>query len=302
MNTENLRVFINLAETLNYSKTAAQIYISQPAVSQNIAKMERELGFQLFTRTRRSVNLTKSGSNFYQGIKPMLNSYYKTVQESQRLSNGNDVDFTLGYSGTPYEVKMVPKIVRAFKRQHSKFNIYLANFDHYDLKTQLQSGECDVILTMPDIIAGISNVKYIDLYEGSYQVHFFKNSGYKPKLDKLDLTDLKNYRLIMSDSRWCPPSQDDLQKSIQKANKVLNLAFANNISVANTMTHANLGVGIWADFVTDPEDHELINVDLKYAIHPHYGIAKLNNNNITPASIFCKWIRNEFINLQLYDS
>ena len=299
MNIENLSIFVNLAETLNYSKTASQIHISQPAVSQNITKMEHELGFKLFTRTRRSVSLTKSGSNFYQGIKPMLNNYYKTVQESQHLSSGNNIDFTLGYSGTPYEVRMVPKIVRAFKRRYNQFNIYLANFDHYDLKHQLQSGECDVILTMPDIIAGMTDVKYIDLYEGKYQVHFLKESGYKPKFDKLKLTDLKDYRLIMSDSRWCPPSQDDLQKSIQRANKVLNLAFANNISVANTMTHANLGVGIWADFVTDPIDCELTNVDLKYGIHPHYGIAKLNNETTTPASIFCKWLKKELVNLKL---
>lgn len=57
----NLRCFLSLAETLNFTRTAKELYMSQQAVSQHIARLEEDLGFPLFARTRRSVSLTNGG-------------------------------------------------------------------------------------------------------------------------------------------------------------------------------------------------------------------------------------------------
>lgn len=61
MELRHLRYFITLAETLNYTRAAGILYISQSALSQQILDLERELGTALFNRTKRSVELTESG-------------------------------------------------------------------------------------------------------------------------------------------------------------------------------------------------------------------------------------------------
>lgn len=53
MNTEHLAIFINLAETLSFSRTALNMGVSQSAVSQTISSMEKFLGTDLFYRTRK---------------------------------------------------------------------------------------------------------------------------------------------------------------------------------------------------------------------------------------------------------
>lgn len=53
MEIKHIEVFINTASTLNFSKTAQQMHISQPAVSKIIKSIENELGVRLFTRTKR---------------------------------------------------------------------------------------------------------------------------------------------------------------------------------------------------------------------------------------------------------
>lgn len=58
--------FLLLAETQSFTETARQLYMTQQAVSRHIAKLEEELGFTLFTRTRHSVSITKAGANFYE--------------------------------------------------------------------------------------------------------------------------------------------------------------------------------------------------------------------------------------------
>ncbi len=62
----NLRCFLSLAETLNFTHTAKELHMSQQAVSQHISRLEEELGFPLFERTRRSVSLTKGGRQMFE--------------------------------------------------------------------------------------------------------------------------------------------------------------------------------------------------------------------------------------------
>lgn len=62
----NLRCFLSLAVTLNFTRTAKELYMSQQAVSQHISRLEEDLGFPLFVRTRRSVSMTKGGRQMFE--------------------------------------------------------------------------------------------------------------------------------------------------------------------------------------------------------------------------------------------
>lgn len=61
MELRHLRYFVTLTETLNFTRAADSLYISQSALSQQVADMETELGVRLFHRTKRSVELTEAG-------------------------------------------------------------------------------------------------------------------------------------------------------------------------------------------------------------------------------------------------
>ena len=61
MDIKGLRYFISAAENLSFTKTALEQNVTQTAISLCISKMEEELGFKLFTRKNRSVQLTEAG-------------------------------------------------------------------------------------------------------------------------------------------------------------------------------------------------------------------------------------------------
>lgn len=79
MELRHLRYFVTLAETLNFTRAADLLYISQSALSQQVADMESELGVLLFLRTKRSVELTGSG-------KAMLVESRKILRQMEQLT------------------------------------------------------------------------------------------------------------------------------------------------------------------------------------------------------------------------
>ena len=90
MRVEDFHEFVVLARCLNFSKAAAELFITQPALSNHIASMESELGFDLVIRGK-PLALTPAGGKFYREAEWMLSHYEKTVAECRDLSRGEPV-------------------------------------------------------------------------------------------------------------------------------------------------------------------------------------------------------------------
>jgi DNA-binding transcriptional LysR family regulator len=64
MDFRNLRYFVAVADELGFRRAAQRLHVSQPAVSQQVRKLEEDLGVRLFDRTPRRVALTPAGEAF----------------------------------------------------------------------------------------------------------------------------------------------------------------------------------------------------------------------------------------------
>lgn len=74
MELRQLKYFLAVAEHLNFSRAAEALYISQPALSYQIAELEKELGAELFVRDRRKVYLTAAGGSLLEPARSVLNA------------------------------------------------------------------------------------------------------------------------------------------------------------------------------------------------------------------------------------
>ena len=72
MDTLQLRLFVSLSQTLNFTKTANEFYVTQPTVSNYIKSLENSLGVTLLNRNSHSVSLTAEGKEFVNYANQML--------------------------------------------------------------------------------------------------------------------------------------------------------------------------------------------------------------------------------------
>ena len=267
------------------------MHLSQSSVSQAISSIEKQLKIQLFIRDRKNVKLTSAGQDLYLSLKPWLNDYYKAVQHAQNIDSKNQTNLTLGYSGTPYEYAILPLLIRNFCKEFPDVKIFLENYDHSLLMEHLKNGNCDIIFTMPDIINRIDGLDYFNLLNGHYCLVVPQNNELAKK-SIISISELNEQSIVFLDHRWCPPSQNKLQQQIIQNNKHLNLSYVNNIATAHSMVKAHAGLGIWANFVQDPNDNDLKCLKLETDIIPKYGVATLKNSRDLTAKRFIKWLYN----------
>ena len=90
---------MELAKCLNFTRAAANLYVAQPTLSQQIAELETQLGVPLFTRNSRTVTLTPAGKILYDSI-PDLSARITQIQQHMRLTAaGFSGSLNLGFLG-----------------------------------------------------------------------------------------------------------------------------------------------------------------------------------------------------------
>ncbi|MDY7041177.1 MAG: selenium metabolism-associated LysR family transcriptional regulator [Chloroflexota bacterium] len=139
-----LRTFVEVVQRGSFSAAAQALGISQPAVSQQMRRLEGELGVELLLRGGRGLmGLTASGEVVLNFARSMLAAYDALRAELQRLEAGIAGTLRLAASTTPGEY-LVPQLLAAFRAQYPEVDVRVTVSDTADVVQRVMSGECDL--------------------------------------------------------------------------------------------------------------------------------------------------------------
>lgn len=95
MTTQQLQCFIQVAELLNFTQAAKELYLSVPTVTHHIQMLEEELETKLFYRNSKMVKLTDKGLAFYQDAKDILDKINRSKTHLQKNKQEKKLYFAL---------------------------------------------------------------------------------------------------------------------------------------------------------------------------------------------------------------
>ena len=146
MNINQLRYFTAAAQQRSFTKAAAQYYLSQTAITQQIQALEETLGVQLFDRTRRPISLTPAGSVFLTEAQAILERMDTAVSRTRDASTGLVGTLRIGYT-KGYERSDLSDKLRSFHRSFPNILLTCYRCDTDMLAAGLLNGEYDLIFT-----------------------------------------------------------------------------------------------------------------------------------------------------------
>ncbi len=139
----HLRYFLAVAETLHFSRAAAQLGMAQPPLSQQIRSLERILGHPLFQRTTRGVRLTKVGEFFRERARNTVTKMQDDVEMARRLGSGHEGVLTVGFSGSVM-LTTLPKAIERYRRLYPKVELRLRELVTAEQMPSLLDGTLDL--------------------------------------------------------------------------------------------------------------------------------------------------------------
>ncbi|MFF8774452.1 LysR family transcriptional regulator [Kitasatospora sp. NPDC015120] len=145
MQLQQLRYFVAVAETRHFTRAAEAAHVAQPSLSQQIRSLERELGAELFHRTRGNIALTDAGD----ALLPLARRILADT-ESARLAVQETVQLRRGRVrlGAPPSLctSLVPDVLRVFRDRYPGVALMVREGGSRDLVRSLVAGELDLAL------------------------------------------------------------------------------------------------------------------------------------------------------------
>jgi len=156
MKYKQLECLCALAETLNFSKAAEMVFITQPAFSKNIAALEEELGCLLVNRKRKDISLTDTGELVYaraRVIKEQIEAIEKIAEQNSKGEMNSIIIGTMW--GGLHEKER--KLIRAYSDTRADLQIELNEFTDRALYNAIEVGVADIGISIGHLSQKVKN-------------------------------------------------------------------------------------------------------------------------------------------------
>ena len=138
----HLRYFVAVAEELHFGRAAERLHLSQPPLSQQIRRLEEILGYPLFARTSRSVELTSAGEILFERARRTLRNVQRDVSEIRSVGEGEVGSLNVGFVGSAM-LTTLPEIFRKHREAYPRVHLRLYESFTSEVVKGLENGTLD---------------------------------------------------------------------------------------------------------------------------------------------------------------
>lgn len=205
MTLNELRFIVAVAQERNFRRAAAKSFISQPALSLAIQKLEEELGLKIFERGKNEVSLTPVGSAIVEQAQRVLEEAERIREIAAQGKNQLSTPLRLGiiHSVSPY---LLPDLIPELKRLAPQMALEVEENITANLEALLRNGKLDVIIIA--LPFGDSGILTLPLYDEPFEV-VVSNDHRWAERRSIKPAELAQEKVLLLDSGHCYSNQVD---------------------------------------------------------------------------------------------
>lgn len=278
-NLSSYWIFYTVANAGNISKAAKELYISQPAISKSIQKLEESLNCKLFSRSSRGVVLTDEGSLLYGHVKEAFETLETGEEKLKRSIELGVGHLKIGVSSTLCKYMLLPYLKEFIKRNpHISISINCQSTN--ETLRLLEDNKIDI-----GLVGKPANTKNINFYYLDNIEDIFVTT--KDYLRNLGARGIKKSEILQNSTLMLLDKNNMTRQYIDDYLQENQISVADSIDISNMdllIDFAKIGVGVACvikSFVKkDLENGSLIEIPLGIPIHKReVGFAYRQNFN-----------------------
>jgi DNA-binding transcriptional LysR family regulator len=149
LQVEELHSFVVLADELHFGRASKRLFVSQPALSKQIRRLEEKVGGALFTRTRRKVEITEAGRVLLAGADKVLREDEAALSLAKEAVLGRAGTLRIGF-GIASVSEILPRTILRFRKTYSQVELKMRDMSTPAQIAALVEGSIDIgILRLP---------------------------------------------------------------------------------------------------------------------------------------------------------
>ena len=148
LNFLSIEYFLKVADTLNFTVAARELYISQPALSKQIKKFEEQLGVQLFERDTKQVVLTESGKIIYDEFSTIIQNSEKAIGKALAVQERNKKTIRVGIVEFGDVIEDIAPLLEEYSETDVNTEVVYEVHGFSQLRRMLDNDEVDLVFSL----------------------------------------------------------------------------------------------------------------------------------------------------------
>ena len=236
MTTKQIDYCIELAHTLNFSRAAENMFVSQPTLTYQVKLLEDEIGFQIFERSGKGASLTPAGAQFVSFLSGMREDLKRAVEQGQNFSAKYKDSISINMM-VRQAVFFLPEAMRLFSEEYPEVQI-IPQFQYAGGMDTFLKNEADILFALKEDTRQIPGIRVHNLFESHIYLIAQREDPLAGK-NLLTAEDLYGRTLMVGGGS--PPALRAVQHRLMASGKI---DYFNSADHDTTLTNVAAGRGV----------------------------------------------------------
>ena len=278
MNDLQIDCFMAVATNSSFTKTSEELFVSQPAISKQIALLERELGVKLFIRNNRRTELTEAGKRYFDFFSRYKTEMGNIKHEVSELDGITAQTITIGILEGWDFASWLTNAIKKYRDSHGYVDILINYVGAKEVSTLLLTDEIDIAISLKNTFDTFAEIESRNILETRKKLVYNKQNMLAMK-GNLSPADFANEKFFAPWSIMDDTVTKSINMYMQPYGIRPKIQFVNNFESMINCVRYNLGVAICDEFTGYLNDKNLESIDLQEKEFICAGMIKNSTND-----------------------